>query len=77
MSAASIAGYFKLPARSELLVSVLALRCDHCRGDLGLHVHRYWQMRFCSLVCVTAYQQRLAEETRMKIRRLDVITNDG
>jgi hypothetical protein len=30
-------------------------------------------MRFCSMACVTAYQRRLAEETRVKIRRLDVI----
>ncbi len=77
MSAASIAAYFKLPTRSELLVSLSTLRCDHCRRELGLHVHRYWHMRFCSLACVTPYQQRLAEETRMKIRRLDVIANYG
>ncbi len=47
------------------------LRCDHCRGELGFRVHRYWHMRFCSSACVAAYQQRLAPETKWKILRLD------
>lgn len=76
MSPTSILAYFKLPLRSELLVSV-SLRCDHCREELGLDVHRYWHMRFCSPPCMTAYQHRLAEETKMKIRRLDVIADYG
>jgi hypothetical protein len=48
----------------------MTLRCDHCRGRLGLIVHRYWRMRFCSAACAQAYQQRLHGETRAKIRLL-------
>ena len=47
------------------------LRCDHCRGELGLGVHRYWHMQFCSFTCMTAYKQRLVPETKAKIYRLD------
>jgi hypothetical protein len=46
--------------------------CDHCRGELGHSVHRYWHMQFCSSACMTAYQLRLAPETRVKICQLDV-----
>jgi len=49
----------------------MTLRCDHCRGQLGAGVQRYWHMRFCSAVCMQAYQRRLKESTRRKIRRLD------
>jgi hypothetical protein len=49
----------------------MTLRCDHCRGRLGLIIHRYWHMRFCSAACMQAYQHRLNEGTRAKIRRLD------
>jgi hypothetical protein len=49
------------------------LRCDHCRGRLGFDTQLYWRMRFCSSACVADYQRRLAEETKEKIRRLDVI----
>jgi hypothetical protein len=47
------------------------LRCDYCRRILCGHVHRCWNMRFCSVVCVIAYQQQLSEETKAKLRRLD------
>jgi hypothetical protein len=47
------------------------LRCDHCREELGLNVHRYWQMHFCSTACMTEYQQRLASETKVKISLLE------
>ncbi|MGH6670858.1 MAG: hypothetical protein ACRECV_02645 [Xanthobacteraceae bacterium] len=47
------------------------LRCDYCRRQLGDRVHRYWHMRFCSPACAQAYQDRLNDETRTKIRRLD------
>jgi len=47
------------------------LRCDHCRRELGNEVHRYWRMRFCSPGCVAAYQRRLGEDTKVKIRRLE------
>jgi hypothetical protein len=71
MSALSILSHFHLPAWREQPLSLPALRCDHCRNELGLDVHRYWRMRFCSLACMTAYQRRLAEITRTKIRNLD------
>ena len=47
------------------------LRCYHCREELGLNVHRYWQMHFCSTACMTEYQQRLASETKVKIFQLE------
>jgi hypothetical protein len=49
----------------------MTLRCDHCRKHLGLVVHRYWHMRFCSAACAQAYERRLNDETKAKIRRLD------
>jgi hypothetical protein len=48
----------------------MTLRCDHCRGPLGLMVHRYWRMRFCSAGCVQAYQRRLQNDTKDKIAKL-------
>jgi hypothetical protein len=45
------------------------VRCDHCREELGLGIHLYWHMQFCSSACMTAYQQRLAPETKVKIFR--------
>jgi hypothetical protein len=69
--------FFKSPFRSEFSVRVPAQRCDHCRRQLGPGVHRYWHMGFCSTACMTAYQQRLAEETKIKIRRLDAIAKYG
>ena len=62
---------FKFPARSELWTSVPPLRCDQCRKGLGHHIYRYWHMRFCSSACMTAYTQRLDDETRVKIRHLE------
>jgi len=49
----------------------MTIRCDHCRGPLGLIIHRYWRMRFCSAACKDAYQQRLHDATKVKIHRLD------
>jgi hypothetical protein len=49
---------------------LMTIRCDYCRGRFGLIVHRYWHMRFCSAACAQAYQQRLHDETRAKIRDL-------
>jgi hypothetical protein len=60
------------PGRHRLGL-VLTLRCDHCRRELGFGVHRYWRMQFCPSACMTAYQQRLAPETKAKICRRDVI----
>jgi hypothetical protein len=48
------------------------IKCDHCRRELSRNVQRYWQMRFCSPACVDAYRRRLDDDTRLKIRRLDV-----
>lgn len=45
----------------------MTLRCDHCRRPLGLMVRRYWHMRFCSVPCMEAYQQRLLDDTKQKI----------
>jgi DNA polymerase II large subunit len=49
----------------------MKVRCDYCRRNLGLIVHRYWHMRFCSAACMRAYQHRLGENTKAKICRLD------
>ena len=46
-------------------------------GPLGLNVHRYWRMRYCSAECITAYQRRLDEETAGKIRCLEARTGDA
>jgi hypothetical protein len=50
-------------------------RCDHCREELRL-VARYWHMQFCSAACMTAYQQRLAPETTVKICGLDFLPSE-
>jgi hypothetical protein len=47
------------------------MRCDHCRRELGRHIHRYWRMRFCSSACVDDYRHQLDHETILKIRELD------
>ena len=65
------------PAPGRHRLGISTLRCDHCRRELGCGVHRYWGMQFCSSACMTAYQQRLAPETRVKISRLDVLPSDG
>jgi hypothetical protein len=62
--------------RRHRLGLVSTLRCDHCRRELDFGVHRYWRMQFCSSACMTAYQQRLAPETKVKICRLDVPSED-
>ncbi len=48
----------------------MSIRCDYCRRPVGRSAQRYWQMRFCSSGCVEAYQQRLDEGTKVKIREL-------
>lgn len=50
----------------------MTIKCDHCRRPLGLNVHRYWRMLFCSADCVKAYQRRLDEVTLGKVRRLEI-----
>jgi hypothetical protein len=51
-------------------------RCDHCREELRLVAHRYWHMQFCSAACMTAYQQRLAPDTKVKICGLDFLPSE-
>ena len=45
-------------------------RCNHCNGQLGLIVHRKWMLRFCSKSCKKAYEHKLQEERRAKLRHL-------
>jgi hypothetical protein len=45
-------------------------RCNHCNGQLGLIVHRKWMLRFCSKSCKKAYEHKLQEEHRAKLRHL-------
>jgi hypothetical protein len=52
-------------------------KCDYCRGPLGLVTSRYWRMRFCSKAHKKAYQSRLAEMTRAKIRHLAYLSHDS
>jgi hypothetical protein len=54
-------------------LSPSSLRCDNCRGEFNGSIDRYWHMQFCSSTCMTAYQQRLAPETKLKINRIDVL----
>jgi hypothetical protein len=55
---------------------VMTLRCDHCRRPLGALVRHYWHMRFCSAVCMQAYQGRLADVTKEKIAKLPTVDAD-
>lgn len=55
----------------------MTLRCDHCRGNLGLIVHRYWHMRYCSAACTEAYRQRLQDDTKANIRRFDCAAREN
>jgi hypothetical protein len=71
MSAHSYSEAFILPARSNNSGAASNVRCDHCREEISLGIHLYWHMHFCSSACMTAYQQRLALETKVKICRLD------
>ena len=54
----------------------MTTKCDHCRRLLGLNVHRYWRMLFCSADCVKAYQRRLDKVTLGKVRRLEIQVGD-
>jgi len=67
MSAHIRSAPFKLHAQRNSLGPASALRCDHCRGKLGFSVRHYCHMQFCSSTCMTAYQQRLAPKTKIKI----------
>jgi hypothetical protein len=48
------------------------MRCDHCRKSFGLILHRYFRMRFCSADCLSAYQRRLDDLTKLKIRCVEL-----
>jgi hypothetical protein len=61
----------KLPRRSEIwCVLSRAIPLQLLRLDDQLHGHPMWGMRFCSKAHKKAYQRRLAEVTRAKIRHL-------
>ena len=49
----------------------MTVKCDFCRGALGLIVQRYWRMQFCSTDCVGAYRRRLDEATIHKVSCLE------
>jgi hypothetical protein len=49
---------------------------NHAEPALRVEVHRREREAHGEFES-ELYQQRLAEETKMKIRRLDVIANDG
>jgi hypothetical protein len=49
--------------------SVMRL-CNHCNGQLGLIVRRKRMLRFCSKACKKAYEHKLDEERRAKLRHL-------
>lgn len=57
--------------------SAMTMRCDHCRAPLGPKVHRYWQMRYCSTACASAYQGRVETATAEKIRCLEYQHGDS
>jgi hypothetical protein len=74
----ALAGGLAMGARRSLTLSARSslgrartLRCDHCREEFGIRVHRYWHMHFCSSACMTAYQRRPAPETKVKISQLE------
>ena len=50
---------------------LMTVKCDFCRGALGLNAQRYWRMQFCSTDCVGSYQRRLDEATIHKVSRLE------
>ena len=52
-------------------VTLAPSQCDYCRNERGPSPHLYWRMRFCSLACMSAYQQRLFPQTREKILMLE------
>ena len=62
-------------ARSNNLGQSPIARCDHCRAEVGPGAHRYWRMQFCSAACMTAYQDRLGAETRLKIEQCALISD--
>ena len=56
----------------------MSVRCDHCRQNLDPIVHIFCRMKFCSVACKDAYQDRLGEETKAKICRLQKdVANDA
>ena len=52
-------------------------RCNHCHGQLGLIVHRKWMLRFCSKSCKKAYEHKLQEARRPKLRHLAFLAPGG
>jgi hypothetical protein len=46
----------------------MTIRCDHCRGPLGLIIHL--RKRFCSVKCIRAYQHHLEDLTKVQIEMI-------
>jgi hypothetical protein len=69
-------GWVKRKRDTLWTLSLMTIRCDHCRRSLGLIAQRYWRMQFCSADCVEAYQRRLDDGTKAKLRHLDVVARD-
>jgi hypothetical protein len=61
----------EIPSLPQTPEAIVMYRCDHCGGNLGLIVDRYYRMRFCCKAHTSAYKQRLTMETRAKIRQLE------
>jgi hypothetical protein len=72
----ALAGGNVMRAHSPLALAIrrydLMTAALRCGGEFRVSAERYWHMQFCSAVCMTAYQQRLAPETNLKIYRLDI-----
>jgi hypothetical protein len=58
-------------------MQIIAPKCDFCRGPVGPIAPRYWRMRFCSIAHREAYQHRLADGTRAKIKLLADVPDDS
>ena len=52
-------------------------RCNQCDGSLGLVVQRKGMLRLCSKRCKKAYEQKLEEERRAKLRHLAFLASGG
>jgi len=63
-------GHDKMAPPGELERGLPRRRCDFCRRRLGLIIHQYYRMRFCCEAHMRAYQQRLTDDTFVKIRVL-------
>jgi len=68
-------GAYCFSARFSNSGRAAVVRCDHCREEIGLGAHRYWRMQFCCSACLTAYQERLSPDAKVKIARCFELAN--